>query len=447
MRNDDHRAIAIGGGAFRSLTSRSFRLWFVGQGISTIGYFAQTIALAVLVLDLTDNGTAVGLVTSMYFLPVLVVGPWAGMFCDRWDKRRLLLVTQTSMMLCAFALAALSFSGSATYLNTLALAALTGIAGAFDQPARRTIVTELVPETEAANAVALNGSLSQAAKVLGPALAAALVSTAGVASCFVVNGLTSVAVLVALVLMGPHATRPPMLESARMSDVADTFRYAWSDRDARLLLCILGVTATLSFNWVVLLPLLVEREYNSSSGVFAALMAVMSLGSLAGAMWVARQPVLNIRSLSWWGMLFGASSIGLAVTPTPAAAGMVAIVVGFLSMVLVSAATVSLQLGSPLAMRGRMMAVFSMVVIGGHAIGGILAGLVGEQFGARPAIAGGGLASIVIGLVTHVARRTDEEMASGTESTGPSSGEYAVPTPNGRADAPLRLPTTLPPEI
>lgn len=405
------------GSAFRSLRVRNFRLWFVGQGISQMGYFSQTIALAVFTLNLTDNGTAVGIVTSVYFLPILVVGPWAGVVSDRVDKRRVLLCTQTAMMAFSFLLGILALGGWATYASTVVVAVLNGIAGAFDQPPRRTIVTELVDEADGANAIALNTALNQAGKVVGPAVAGVLVSTVGVGWCFVANGVSSLAVIGALLLMDPTKIAAPTVIARTKGQIADGFRYAWSHADIRLLLAVLGALAAFSYNWTVILPILVERDFQDPTSSFAVLMTAMSVGSFLAVLRLARHAVLGLHTLAVGGTIFGLVSLVMAVIPNVILATPVMLAIGMLSMILFNGGTVALQLAPPPSMRGRVMAIYSMVVLGAYALGGIASGWMAEVFGARPAIVFGGVTAVLISLALGV--------AAARRGVGPSAADVA----------------------
>lgn len=391
---------------FRSFRQPNYRLWFVGQGISQVGFFAQIVALALLVLNLTDDGAVLGAVMALYFVPNLVVGPWAGVLSDRLDKRRLLVITQATMMACALALGGLVLANQASLGVVIALAALTGVAFAFDQPARRTIVTELVDDDTAANAVTLNGALGQAAKLVGPAVAGVLVATVGIGWCFVLNGISSLAVLAALAAMDTTAIRhtPPLPRAP--GQIIEGFRYLWTDHTARMLLGVLGVVTLVGFNWNVLLPLLAIRDLEGSSATVAVLMAAMSIGSLAGILWLARHGQLPATALAYSCVAFGIASLMLAVAPTIALATVASLLVGVTSMVLFNGGVVALQLGAAPAMRGRMMAMFGMIVLGGHALGSPTSGWIAQTLGTRTALTIGAVTSITIGLAAIAALQT-----------------------------------------
>ncbi|MGE3327730.1 MAG: MFS transporter [Acidimicrobiia bacterium] len=396
---------------FRSCRQRNFRLWFIGQSISQVGYFAQVVAMALLVLDLTASGTVLGLVVSLSFIPNLVVGPWAGVLSDRLDKRRFLIVTQTTMMLCAVWLGWLVLSGRVTLGWVLGLATLGGIAYAFDGPARRTIVTELVDQVDAANAVSLNGALNQAAKLVGPAVAGLLVDSIGIAWCFLANGMSSVAVVAALVAMDPQAMhRSPPIPRAR-GQIAEGFRYIREDRSACLILLMLVATTLLGMNWNVLLPLLATRDLGGSSSTLALLMAVMSGGSLLGVLWLARRSVVSPRALAQFCIAFGAASAWLSLAPSVLIAALAAFAVGTTSMLVFNGGVVALQLGAIDVMRGRVMAIFTMLVVGGYALGSSLSGWIAQVSNARVALLVGAITSSFAGIVVLVITRRNDVVA------------------------------------
>lgn len=416
----------IVGETFRSLGHRNFRLWLFGQGISQVGYFAQTVGLALLMLRLSDSGAVLGLVLSLNFVPCLVVGPWAGVLSDRLDKRRLLIVTQSVMMVCALWLGWLVLSDVITLPWVVVVAALGGFAFAFDQPARRTIVTELVADDDAANAVSLSGALNQAAKVIGPTVAAVLVDGIGIGWCFLVNGISSIAVLAALVAVDTAAMRRTAPVPRARGQISAGFRYLWSDPAARGVLVMLAVVMTLGFNWNVLLPLLATRDLGGTSATFALLTGSMSLGSLLGLLWLARRTDVDLGLLARSCIAFGVTSIGLSFAPSSIVATVAAFGVGVTSMVLVNGGLIALQLGAVPTMRGRVMAIFGMVVLGGYAIGSPLAGWIADLAGTRSSLFIGAVTSLIAGLaVAATAARSGSESIT---AVLPSPGSVIVPS-------------------
>ncbi len=283
---------------FRSLGVRNFRVFFVGQAISQVGTWLQFIAQALLVLQLTDSGVALGLVTAFQFLPVLVFGAWAGVISDRVDKRKLMLVTQTAMMVFALVLGLFVLSGHITVIGVYVLAALTGTANAFDNPSRRVMITELVDEAHMANAVSLNSALITGSRVVGPALAAWLINSVGIGWCFVANAASFVAMLVALLMIRPADLHANERIAKEKGQIAEGFRYVWQNDELRLAIVLMGVVATLSFNWQVLLPLLAEHDFHGSDTTYAFITTVFSVGSLTGSLLIARRTTMDNRLLA-----------------------------------------------------------------------------------------------------------------------------------------------------
>lgn len=393
------------GETFRSFRTRNFRIFFIGQAISQAGTWLQFIAQALLVLRLTDSGVALGIVTACQFLPVLVFGAWAGVISDRTDKRRLMMVTQSFMMLFAFALGILVLSGNETVHWVYLLAGLTGVANAFDNPSRRVMITELVGEDDMANAVSLNSALITGSRVIGPALAAWLISGVGIGWCFIANSASFVAVLIALSKIDPNELHLTERVAKQKGQIRAGFHYIWTNPDLRLPMALMGVVATLSFNWNVLLPLLAVRTFHGDTNTYAFITTVFSLGSLSGSLWIARRHSMTTAFLARTSVLFGIGTALLAVSPNPFAAAMAAFFTGATGIAFLSATMTTLQLGSVPAMRGRVMALYSILFLGSTPIGGPLSGWMAEQLGTRWALSLGAVAALASGLVALFALR------------------------------------------
>ena len=242
---------------FRSLRTRNFRLFFLGQGLSQVGNWLTLVAQTLLVLQLTGSGLALGLLTAAQFAPILLLGPWAGLVADRSDKRRLLLIVQALAMVQSFVLAGLAFTDHPPLVALFAVAFCGGIATAFDNPARRAFVVEMVPERDVNNAVAMNSALMTSSRVVGPALAGVLVATVGFGWAFLVDGLSYVAVLAALWMMRTGELRPAPATPRARGQVRAGLRYAWAAPDLRVPLVMMAVVGTLAFNFQVVFPLFV----------------------------------------------------------------------------------------------------------------------------------------------------------------------------------------------
>jgi MFS family permease len=405
---------------FRSLRNRNFRLFFGGQLISQAGTWLTTIALTLLVLDLTHSGVAIGVLAACQFAPVLLFGAYGGLVADRSDKRRLLVITQTLEMFQSFALAVLAFLPNPPIAAFYAVSLAGGLMLAFDNPARRSFVSEMVREDDVQNAVMLNSALMTSARVIGPALAGVLVVTTGYGWCFTIDGISYLAVIASLLLMRTHDLRPsPRAERGR-GQLRAAFRYIREVPILWIALVMMAVIGTLTFNFAVVLPLFVEHTLDGSVAQFTLLYAVLSIGSVAGALTAARLPTLGLRHLVGAALAFGVAMVGLALMPTFDTALALSVCVGLTSVLFITSSTAIVQLRSDSVMRGRVLALQSMVFIGSTPIGGPLLGWVCDRWGARTGIAVGAAAALGAGAWgLMMARRLrvdhDEESADGRE--------------------------------
>lgn len=393
---------------FQSLHVRNFRLFFAGQLISQVGNWLTLVAQTLLVLHLTDSGVALGLLAAAQFGPMLLMGPFTGLVADRSDKRVLLMVVQSLAMVQSFCLAALATLDRPPLAAVYALAVLGGCAVAFDNPARRSFVVELVPLSAVNNAVSLNSALMTGARVLGPALAGLLVSTVGFAWCFLLDGLTYPAVLVALAHIDRRQLRAAPVTPRGRGQVREGLRYMAGVPDLWVPLVMMAAIGTLAFNFQTVLPLFVIRDLAGTDLTFTWLLSVVSLGSLLGALASARREVVDLRRVGLAALAFGASMALLAVVPNQASAFAVGLVLGVSSISFMTASTALVQVRADPSMRGRVLALQSMLFLGSTPIGAPLVGAVAEHFGARYGLGLGAAATVAagaFGLVT--ARRHD----------------------------------------
>ncbi|MEY2446670.1 MAG: hypothetical protein QOH79_146 [Acidimicrobiaceae bacterium] len=410
---------------FRSLRVRNFRLFFTGQLISQIGNWLTLVAQTLLVLKLTDNGVALGGLAAAQFGPVLVLGPWAGLIADRSDKRRLLLTVQTIAMAQSFVLAALAFSGQPPVLAIYGVALVGGVTIAFDNPARRSFVVEMVPEEDMQNAVSLNSALMTSSRVVGPALAGLLVSTVGFGWCFLLDGISYVAVLLALWMMRTEELRPAPVTSRAGRQVRDGLRYVRSVPELWVPLMMMGVVGTLSYNFQTVFPLFTTRDLHGTGTTFTILFSVVSIGALIGALGTARRRSMSIRSVAMASLFYGVSMALMAVVPNQAAAFAVGLLLGVSSIAFLTASTAIVQIEAAPQMRGRVLALQAMLFLGSTPIGGPIVGWVSQQFGARYAIGLGAVAALGAGAwgmlearrrpaapVEHADTLVDPEVAS-----------------------------------
>ena len=396
-------------GTFDSLRVRNFRLFFSGQLISQIGNWLTLIAQALLVLKLTDSGFALGLLAACQFGPVLVLGAWAGLVADRSDKRKLLIIVQSFAMLQSFALAFIAFMHQPPVAAIYAVAVLGGIATAFDNPARRAYVVEMVPEANVQNAVSLNSALMTGSRVVGPALAGLLISTVGYGWAFAADAISYIAVILGLFMMRTRENRPHVVTPRGKGQVREGLRYVRTMPELFVPMVMMAIVGTFAFNFQTVMPLLVKRTLHGTDRTFTLIYSVISIGSLAGALWSARRSSVNVRNIIWSVYAFGASMMLLAVTPNVAFTYPIGILVGVSSIAFMTTSTAIVQLRSDPSMRGRVLALQAMVFLGSTPIGGPILGYVCQHFGARSGVMIGGVSAIVAGIYGMRAVRIKDE--------------------------------------
>ena len=418
---------------FKSLSIRNFRLFFVGQSISQIGNWLTLIAQTLLVLKLTDSGVALGLLAAAQFGPVLLFGAFAGLVADRSDKRKLLLIVQAFAMVQSFALAALAFQDHPPVWAIYVIAGFGGMATAFDNPARRSYVVEMVPEEQITNAVSLNSALMTGSRSSGPALGGLLVATVGFGWAFLVDGASYIAVIVGLRMIDPSKVRPAPVTPRGRGQVRAGLAYAWSLAELRVPLIMMAIIGTLAFNFQTVLPLFATRDLGGREITFSLLMSVVSIGSLVGALRSARRTKVSVRTVSLSAAGFGASMLALAIAPNQPVAFAVGVVRGFTSISFMTASTAIVQLRADPMMRGRILALQAMVFLGSTPIGGPILGVISQRYGARYGLAVGAIATIgaaAYGLM--VTRRADAlpvTNAVRVEATADAVTDLGVITP------------------
>jgi MFS family permease len=390
---------------FASLEHRNFRLFFVGQLVSQAGSWMRMVAMSLLVFNLTDDGVAVGVLVACQFLPVLLIGPWAGLVADRSDKRRLLLIVQSCLMGQSFVLAALAAIGDPPIAAFYAVALAGGFATALDNPARRSFVVEMVPEERVQNAVSLNTALMTGSRIFGPAIAGLLVSTVGYTWCFLGDGLSYTAVLAGLWLMRTEELRPAPPASRGKGQVRAGLQYVRNMPELFIPLVMMTLVGTLAFNFQVVLPVFVKRTLDGSDAHFTLLFSALSAGSMIGALWSAQRTVVRLRHIVVSTFAYGVAMLVLAAMPTLALAFPAATLVGLSSVVFMTTSTTTLQLRADPSMRGRVLSLQAMVFLGSTPIGGPVVGAVAERFGARAAIVLGGAACLAAAGYGAVAGR------------------------------------------
>ncbi len=379
---------------FSSLSVRNFRLFFGGQLISQIGNWLTLVTQTLLVLKLTGNGLAVGLLTACQFAPVLLIGAWAGLVADRSDKRRLLMIVQTIAMAQSFVLASLAFMSHPPVAAFYVVALVGGFTIAFDNPARRAFVVEMVPEENVHNAVSLNSALMTSARIVGPALAGLLIHVAGYGWCFTIDGLSYLAVLAGLWMMRTAELRPSPIAERAKGQVREGLRYARRIPELRVPLIMMAVIGTLAFNFQVVMPLLVVHTFHGNEATFTVLFSVLSVGSLVGALATARRRSITIRHVVVAAAAFGIAMCIFAASPNLAVSFPLGLLVGGTSIAFMTASTAIVQVQADPQMRGRVLALQAVVFLGSTPIGGPLIGEICDAFGPRAGILVGGVSAI-----------------------------------------------------
>ncbi|MEY2398859.1 MAG: hypothetical protein QOJ00_2033 [Actinomycetota bacterium] len=382
---------------FRSMRCRNFRLFFTGQLISQVGNWLTLVAQTLLVYKLTHSGVALGFLAAAQFGPVLVMGAFAGLVADRSDKRKLLLIVQSLAMLQSFALAGVAFMHHPNVAALFVIAVIGGFATAFDNPARRSFVVEMVPKEDINNAVSLNSALMTGSRVVGPAVAGLLITTVGYGWCFALDGLSYIAVLIGLFMMRPSELRRSPAVVRGRGQIADGLRYVRSIPELWIPLVMMTVIGTLAFNFNTVLPVYVNRVMHGDTVTFTWLLSVVSLGSLAGALYAARRKTISVRLVSLAAVSFGVAMTLLALSPNLATSFAVAVLLGVTSISFMTTSTAIVQTEADPSMRGRVLALQAIVFLGSTPIGGPIVGVISQHFGARYALGLGALGCFVAG--------------------------------------------------
>lgn len=406
---------------FGSLRSRNFRLFFGSSLVSYTGEWMQNMAEAWLVLELTDNGAAVGAVFAFRFLPVLLFGLWGGVIADRFDRRNLMLATQSLAGVLAFALWGIVLADAAAVWMIYALAVALGLVVVIDHPAHNAFIEEMVGPEQVPNAVALHSAVLNAARISGPAIAAILISQFGVAWVFFVNGMSFVAVVAALVAMRRGELLPVQREAERPR-IRDGLRYAWAIREMRGTIALLAVVGTLVWNFPTFITLLAQRSLDGGAGLAGTMMAVLGVGTVIGALTAAHRATTSARLVLGVAFLLGASMVITAVASPEFVLMLTLVPTGALAVLFGAVANSHMQSLSSREYRGRVMSIYSILGLGSTVIGGPFVGWVSQQWNPRVAIAVAGVATGVTALLLVLARQE----SSNSEATSGSSEEVGV---------------------
>lgn len=383
----------------RALRYPNYRLFFGGQIVSLVGTWMTTTATSWLVYRLTGSAVLLGIVGFAGQFPAFVVGPFAGIFVDRWDRHRLLLVTQTISMLQSFALAALTLSGSIAVPHIIALNIVQGVVNAFDMPGRQAFLVQLIEnKADLGNAIALNSSMVNAARLLGPSIAGIVIAAAGEGSCFLIDGISYVAVIVALFNMrlvrAPRPTRP---RSGALHQFQEGFRYAFGFRPVRSIILLLAVVSLVGVPYSVLMPVFATEIFHGGPYTLGFLMGASGCGALLGALWLAaRKSVIGLgRIISIATSLFGAGLIAFSFAPVLWLAIPALVVAGFGFMVQMASSNTVLQTIVDDEKRGRVMSFYMMAFLGTAPFGSLIAGSLSSRIGAPHTLVLGGICCLI----------------------------------------------------
>lgn len=378
---------------FRSLGHRAYRLYFTGQTISTIGNWVQKIAQVWLVLELTGSGTLLGITAGLQQLPTLVLTPWAGLLADRISRRTMLLWAQVSTGVLALALATLAWLDNLTVPVIMTLAVVLGVVDAFDKPVRHTFAADIVPARDVTNAVALNATMFNAGKVLGPAAAGIGISLVGVGACFAFNAFSSFVMILALRRIRPSEIQTRDLGGAEPRALRAGLVYARRTPVIAATLGLMTLTGLVAYEWTTAVPLL-AREHSTNPAMIGFFFAAMGTGAVIGSLSLAGVLVATSRTLLIGGTAFSIALGLVAAAPGLALALVAMVILGAAATTFRALATSLVQLEADPAVRGRMISLLIMAINGTSPVSGPLIGWVSEQLGARAAVGLGAGASL-----------------------------------------------------
>ena len=412
---------------FASLANRNYRRFFLGQSLSLVGTWMQSVAQSWLVLQLTGSGTMLGAVVAIQTVPVLLLAPYGGLVVDRANKRRVLIGTQTTLALLALALGLLTLTHLVQLWMVMVIAAGLGLANSLDNPARQAFVPEMVGTEAVGNAVTLNSVMTNAARAVGPAVAGVLIVSAGVSGCFLVNAASFLAVLVALATINPAELHPAAQAAHRPGQVMEGLRYV--SRTPRLLtpLLMMALIGALSYEFQVVLPLLARRTFNGNADAYGFLTSAFGAGAVVGGLVVAGRRPRGLRAVALAAAAFGSTLLVAAVAPTLGIELVALAFVGAASVAFMSRGNTTLQLTVADSMRGRVMALWAVAFIGTTPIGGPIIGYISQDAGPRWGLATGGFAALLataLAVFPHLRRLSVAHHlpAPGSDQLPPGAG-------------------------
>lgn len=411
---------------FSALAVPNFRRFFYGQSTSLVGTWMQSVAQSWLVYTLTRSSTALGLVLAVQTLPVLLLGPYAGVIADRTDKRRLMVVLQSLMGLQALALGLLTVVHMVKFWEVCVLAVALGLNNTFENPARQSFVLEMVGREHVRNAVSLNSTMVNAARAVGPAAAGLIIAWTGVGTCFLINAASFVAVVYSLVSMDKATLRPSPPAGRARGQLREGFRYVAGEPRLAVPLVMMAVVGTLAYEFQVSLPVLAKQSFHGNAETYGFLTAAMGAGAVVGGLITATRGRTGLRPLSIAALAFGAAIACTAASPLLALAYGTMALVGWGSVSFLATGNSTLQLSSAANMRGRVMALWAVAFLGSTPIGGPLIGWLIAGTNARIGLGVGGLSALVAAGIGFIAAARLRSKANDVAPLGTSQQELSV---------------------
>lgn len=382
---------------FSALHIRNFRLFIFGQGISMCGTWMQTVAVSWLVLKMTHSGTQLGLVIAAQFLPILIFGVWGGVVADRFNKRTILYFTQTLAGLLALTFGILVLAHVITLWMIYTLSIGFGMVLVVDNPARQAFVSEMVGREQLKNAITLNSTMVNMARVIGPSFAGILIATVGIGTCFIVNAGSYLAVLVALYLMHGGELNPSPKSVREPGQIRAGLAYVWSEPKLKSTLLMMLIIGTFAYEFPVILPLFATITLHGDARTYSIMMAATGVGAIAGGIYTASQATTRETQLVWSAILFGISILLASLMPNLVSVIILLVIVGSLSVLFIALGNTTLQLTSEPSMRGRVMALWMIAFAGTTPIGGPIIGFISDHTNPRIGLATGGLSAVIAG--------------------------------------------------
>lgn len=385
---------------FQSLQQYNYRLWFIGNLFAASGSWMQRIAQDWLVLTVltSGGGLQVGVVTALQFAPILLFSPWAGVVADRFDKRHIIQATQLATALLGLGLGALVLTGSVQLWMVYIFAGIGGTVSAFENPVRQAFVSELVPTRMLPNAVALNSTAFNLARLIGPAMSGFVIDWVGIGWVFIVNAALFLVPVFTIMTMRRDELDPATPVPRQKGQIWEAVQYVRGRRDIILILVIVGVVSLLGLNFQLTSAMMATEVYGKPAGAYGLMSTSLAVGAIIGSLLVARRNHPRLRLIVLSALFFGVLLTWLALAPTYVWFLVIAVPVGGVQQVLIASANAAVQITTESGFRGRVMALYSMIFLGVTPIGAPLVGWIAEECGARWSMAVGGIASIAVAL-------------------------------------------------